>query len=157
MWVVACPEYIAMWTDASDPCEIVAEIPRHAQVTYLGEASNGFAYVNYDGVCGYVLKDYLGEFESEEEYLAFITPDPGTENVIETSTIVTVQNANGVANLRHEPTLDGIIAKQVPNGTKLVLVNSSKSPVYADGYEWYLVTLETGSDEAWIAGNLIGY
>ena len=29
--------------------------------------------------------------------------------------------------------------------------------VYADGYNWYKIVLPGGSDEAWIAGSLIGY
>ena len=32
---------------------------------------------------------------------------------------------------------------------------SEKAP--KDGYVWYEITLENGSDNAWIAGSLIGY
>ena len=102
-------------------------------------------------------EDYLGEFEPESEFEQFITPDPGTENATEVMRSVTVQNANGVANIRHEPALNGIIAAQVPNGTKLIMLDDYTVPVYADGYAWYPVMLETGSDVAWIAGYLIGY
>lgn len=73
--------------------------------------------------------------------------------------IVTVHNdACGYANIRHEPSLNGIIAMKAKNGTRLnTVVNEYIQPVSADGYVWYPVTLEKGSDIAWIAGSMIGY
>ena len=75
--------------------------------------------------------------------------------------IVRVQNAEcGYANVRHEPGLNGRIAARIENGTKL---NTTGETVDADGYTWYEVTLVKGpdnrpaSEEAWIAGSLIGY
>lgn len=67
----------------------------------------------------------------------------------------TVHNdARDYANIRHEPGLNGRIAAQVPNGTVLITTGDT---VRKDGYIWYEVHLENGSDYAWIAGSLIGY
>ncbi len=40
------------------------------------------------------------------------------------------------------------------NGTK---VKTTGNKIKKDGYVWYEITLENGSDNAWIAGSLIGY
>ena len=84
--------------------------------------------------------------------------DEALENVIG-GVIVTVQNdACDYAYIRHEPSLNGIVAMKAKNGTRLnTVVSEYIQPVYADGYMWYPVTLEKGSDIAWIAGSLIGY
>ena len=43
---------------------------------------------------------------------------------------------------------------QISNGTKVITTGDA---VYADGYNWYKIVLPSGSDEAWIAGSLIGH
>ena len=69
--------------------------------------------------------------------------------------IVTVANdAVSYANIRHTPGLNGKVAAKVYNGTKL---RTTGLKVEKDGYVWYEVTLIDGSDNAWIAGSLIGF
>ena len=69
--------------------------------------------------------------------------------------IVTVANdAVNYANVRHTPGLNGKVAAKVYNGTKL---RTTGNKVKKDGYVWYEVTLLDGSDNAWIAGSLIGF
>ena len=69
--------------------------------------------------------------------------------------IVTVANdAVNYANIRHTPGLKGKVAAKVYNGTKL---RTTGLKVEKDGYVWYEVTLLDGSDNAWIAGSLIGF
>ena len=58
------------------------------------------------------------------------------------------------ANVRHEPGLNGAHATKLKNGTK---VETTGETVKKDGYVWYKICLEGGSDYAWIAGSLIGY
>ena len=43
--------------------------------------------------------------------------------------------------------------------TRTVKNNSltTGNKIKKDGYVWYEITLENGSDNAWIAGSLIGY
>lgn len=60
----------------------------------------------------------------------------------------------GYANIRHQPGLGGKVAATVDNGTQLFVTGET---VKKDGYVWYKVTLASGSDEAWIAGSLIGF
>lgn len=67
----------------------------------------------------------------------------------------TVHNdACGYANVRENPGLKSQVAAKIDNGTRVVTTGNK---VTKDGYEWYEVTLESGSDYAWIAGSLIGY
>ena len=69
--------------------------------------------------------------------------------------IVTVANdAVNYANIRHTPGLNGKVAAKVYNGTML---RTTGLKVTKDGYVWYEVTLLDGSDNAWIAGSLIGF
>ncbi len=69
--------------------------------------------------------------------------------------IVTVANdSENYANIRHTPGLNGKVAAKVYNGTKL---RTTGLKVKKDGYVWYEVTLIDGSDNAWIAGSLIGF
>ena len=69
--------------------------------------------------------------------------------------IVTVANdAVNYANIRHTPGLNGKVAAKVYNGTNL---RTTGLKVTKDGYVWYEVTLLDGSDNAWIAGSLIGF
>ena len=69
--------------------------------------------------------------------------------------IVTVANdAVNYANIRHTPGLNGKVAAKVYNGTKL---RTTGLKVKKDGYVWYEGTLIDGSDNAWIAGSLIGF
>ena len=58
------------------------------------------------------------------------------------------------ANVRETPGLKGTVAAKLANGTK---VRTTGNKVKKDGYIWYEITLESGSDYGWIAGSLIGY
>lgn len=75
-------------------------------------------------------------------------------NEVNGGVVKTVNNSScDHANVRHEPGLDGQIAASLKNGTRLIVLGDT---VEKDGYVWYNVMLESGSDEAWIAGSLIG-
>ena len=50
--------------------------------------------------------------------------------------------------------LKGEILGALKNGTE---VETTGDVCRKDGYDWYMVHLVTGSDDAWIAGSLIGY
>ena len=65
LWVVLCKEYITLRSSASKSAESLDHIPLYAQVTYLGDASNGFLKVAYNGTTGYALAEYLDEFEPQ--------------------------------------------------------------------------------------------
>ncbi|HAE44536.1 MAG TPA: hypothetical protein DCG37_02910 [Lachnospiraceae bacterium] len=65
LWVVKCKEYITLRASASTSAEALDRIPLYAQVTYIGDARNGFLYVIYDGQSGYALEEYLDEYEPQ--------------------------------------------------------------------------------------------
>ncbi len=58
-----------------------------------------------------------------------------------------------VINVRENPGLSAAILATVPYGTQF---NTTGRTTYADGIQWYEVTLITGSDPGWVAGYLIG-
>ena len=60
----------------------------------------------------------------------------------------------GYAYVREEPGKKGQILGALKNGTE---VETTGDVCTKDGYDWYMVHLVTGSDDAWIAGSLIGY
>ncbi|MBQ9063925.1 MAG: SH3 domain-containing protein [Blautia sp.] len=61
---------------------------------------------------------------------------------------------NSGANVRMTPGLDGKVCATLANGTML---ETTGSCVEKDGIVWYQVHLASGSDDAWIAGSLIGF
>ncbi len=62
--------------------------------------------------------------------------------------------SNGNVNVRAEPSLSAMILATVPKGTAF---NTTGRTAYADGYTWHEVTLATGSDPGWVAGNLLNF
>ena len=80
--------------------------------------------------------------------------DQALDNVVGGATRTVHNDAVSYANVRHAPGLNSSVASQISNGTKVV---TTGEVVYADGYNWYKIVLPGGSDEAWIAGSLIGY
>ena len=80
--------------------------------------------------------------------------DVDLENVTGGARRTVYNDAIGYANVREEPGLHGTVAAKLKNGTK---VNTTGNKITRDGYTWYEITLEGGSDYGWIAGSLIGY
>ncbi len=66
---------------------------------------------------------------------------------------VGVSSQAKVINVRENPGLSTAILATVPYGTQF---NTTGRTAYADGIQWYEVTLLTGSDPGWVAGYLIG-
>ncbi len=76
------------------------------------------------------------------------------ENVVGGARRVVHNDSVNYANVRHAPGLNSTVCAKLYNGTE-VLTTGEK--VTKDGYTWYKIVLPEGSDEAWIAGSLIGY
>ena len=57
-------------------------------------------------------------------------------------------------NIRENPGFGGTVCFKANNGERVVTTGNT---VEKDGYVWYEVHLERGSDDGWIAGSLIGY
>ena len=80
--------------------------------------------------------------------------DAALENVTGGASRTVHNDAVNYANVRHAPGLNSTICGKLYNGTE---VWTTGEKVTKDGYTWYKIVLPEGSDEAWIAGSLIGY
>ena len=80
--------------------------------------------------------------------------DGALENVSGGARRTVHNDALDYANVRHAPGLNSTVCGKLYNGTE-VLTTGDK--VTKDGYTWSKIVLPSGSDEAWIAGSLIGY
>lgn len=59
LFVVNCRESITLRESPSVYAAEIAQIPLGQAVSYLGDAGNGFYKINYDGLIGYALAQYL--------------------------------------------------------------------------------------------------
>ena len=82
------------------------------------------------------------------------TNDEALENVNGGAARTVRNDSRDYANVREYPGLDTAVCGRVYNGET---VYTTGETCYADGYNWYKIVLPSGSDEAWIAGSLIGY
>ena len=80
--------------------------------------------------------------------------DEALENVTGGKTVTVHNDSVNYANIRRTPGLNTEVLFTVKNGTE---VWTTGEKVTKDGYTWYKIVLPSGSDEAWIAGSLIGY
>lgn len=65
LWVVNCKESISLRSKQSTSSDAILQIPLYGRVSYIADAKNGFLYVNYNGVDGYALAEYLDEYEPQ--------------------------------------------------------------------------------------------
>ena len=79
--------------------------------------------------------------------------DAALDNVTGGATRTVKNNSLKYANVREGAGLSTKVITKINNGTKVKTGNKIRK----DGYVWYEITLENGSDNAWIAGSLIGY
>ena len=80
--------------------------------------------------------------------------DMELDNVTGGATRTVKNNSLKYANIREGAGLKSKVITKLNNGTK---VKTTGNKIKKDGYVWYEITLENGSDNAWIAGSLIGY
>lgn len=119
MWVVQCNEFISLRYEASTSADVILHIPLYSQVTYLGGASNGFAYVVYNGVKGYALKKYLDEFEPQ----------------IAIGMYMTVSNCKQSITLRTKPSTNADEICQVPLGAIVYAIKDAGNGFYMVDYD----------------------
>ena len=61
--VVDCNEYISLREEPSKSSAVLARLPLNARVAMVGEASDGFWQVSYQGKLGYALSGYLRQVD----------------------------------------------------------------------------------------------
>ncbi len=65
-WVVGCDEWITLRAKPNTQAGSLRKIPLYSSVVYHGDVGKGFSQVTYNGVTGYVLREYLDtEFEPQ--------------------------------------------------------------------------------------------
>jgi hypothetical protein len=62
IWRAECNEYINLRVSPNVSAAVLTTIPNHNQFTVLGW-TNGFAYIDYQGIRGYVNADYMSRVE----------------------------------------------------------------------------------------------
>ena len=80
--------------------------------------------------------------------------DMELDNVTGGATRTVKNNSLKYVNIREGAGLKSKVITKLNNGTK---VKTTGNKIKKDGYVWYEITLKNGSDNAWIAGSLIGY
>lgn len=59
MKVCNCTEWISLRSVPNANLEAIATIPLGAEVTYFGDAGDGYYQIEYNGICGYAMAKYL--------------------------------------------------------------------------------------------------
>lgn len=121
LWVVNCKESISLRTQPSTSASAITQIPLHAQVTYLADASNGFVQVKYNGTSGYALVKYLDEFEPQSAIYQNMT----------------VINCNQSITLRKSPSTSAAEICQIPLGATVFVVEEASNGFYLVEYAGY--------------------
>ena len=126
MWVVLCEESVSLRYLPSTDSATIVQVPLCDSVTFLGNVGNGFLYVNYNGVNGYILASYLDYYEPQI-YMA----DYGW-----------ITNVNESASLRSLPSTSSPAYAQIPLGavvTDVCFINSKFYRVTYNGVRGYVL------------------
>jgi uncharacterized protein YgiM (DUF1202 family) len=97
---------------------------------------------------------YKKEKKTMTDMMNMAINDMDLDNVTGGATRTVKNNSLKYANIREGAGLKSKVITKLNNGTK---VKTTGNKIRKDGYVWYEITLENGSDNAWIAGSLIGY
>jgi hypothetical protein len=97
---------------------------------------------------------YKKEKKTMTDMMNMAINDMALDNVTGGVTRTVRNNSVKYANVREDAGLKSKVVGKLNNGTK---VKTTGNKIRKDGYVWYEITLENGSDNAWIAGSLIGY
>lgn len=114
MQIVGCPEWTPLREMADVNSNKIAKVPLGAVVYDCEYYADDFTYVNYNGMAGYVLTEYI---------------TLGDENIAEPDLSVKyVTNCNAEVSLRAEPTTESKRLAWVPKGTAIEALGAK------DGY-----------------------
>ena len=138
LYVVNCEVSVSLRYSPATDADIITQVPKYACVQYLGNARNGYLYVDYNGMIGYILAAYLDYREPHTEVGHFGT----------------IANVNESASLRSLPTAASPAYTQMPKGstvTEISDINDGFYKVTYNGMKGYvmksLVQLYTDSSQ----------
>jgi len=110
-FVVNCRESITLRAEPSVYARELAQIPLGQAVGFIANVGNGFCKINYDGLVGYALAEYLA-------------PQQSTRGA-------TIVNCRESVTLREVPSVYGNELAQIPLGARV--------RVHSEGNEFYEV------------------
>lgn len=115
-FVVNCRESITLRETPSVYARELAQIPLGQAVGFIENAPNGFCKVNYDGLIGYALAEYLA---------------PNRQKYISGATVV---NCRQSITLREEPTTYAYELTQIPLGARVRYLGIETNSFYKVEY-----------------------
>ena len=118
LFVVKCRESITLRSDPSVYAPELAQIPLGQAVSYLGDAGNGFYKINYDGLVGYALAQYLSS-QSPNNYARYGT----------------VVNCRQSITLRTAPSVNAEEIIQMPRGARVRFIESAANDFFKVEYQ----------------------
>lgn len=116
-FVVNCKESITLRETPSVYARELAQIPLGQAIGFIEDAPNGFCKVNYDGIVGYALADYL------------------SPNRQRTATVV---NCRVAITLRVSPTVEARGIMEIPLGAKVEFLGDASDDFYQVKYRGVL-------------------
>ena len=118
LFVVNCRESITLRADPSVYAPELAQIPLGQAVSYLGDAGNGFYKINYDGLIGYALSQYLS-----------------SQSPNNSARYGTVVNCRQSITLRTAPSIHAEEIIQMPLGARVRFLGDAANDFYKVEYQ----------------------
>ena len=118
LFVVNCRESITLRRDPSVYSPELAQIPLGQAVSYLGDAGNGFYKINYDGLIGYALSQYLS-----------------SQSPNNSARYGTVVNCRQSITLRTSPSIHAEEIIQIPLGARVRFLGNAANDFYQVEYQ----------------------
>ncbi len=119
MYVVLCKISVSLRQSPSSDAVTITQVPLNSKVTYLGNAGNGFLYVDYNGMKGYILSSYLDYLEPETAVSHFGL----------------IVNVNEYASLRRLPSTDSDVYAHIPKGATVTEISNANQYFYQVTYD----------------------
>jgi|GEM_PF-1196307 len=119
LYVVLCKVSVSLRYSPSSDAVTITQVPLYSKVTYLGNAGNGFLYVDYNGQKGYILSSYLDYMEPQTAVSHFGL----------------IVNVNEYASLRSLPSTDAEVYAHIPKGATVTEISDANQYFYSVSYD----------------------
>ena len=120
-FVVNCRESITLRNAPSVYAAEITQIPLGQAVGFIENAGNGFYKINYDGLVGYALAQYLSKIKHSQ--------DMPTGRVV---------NCRESITLRERPSVYAAEITQIPLGAQIIYIGNASNEFYKIQYRGYV-------------------
>ena len=120
-FVVNCRESITLRNAPSVYAAEITQIPLGQAVGFIENAGNGFYKINYDGLVGYALAQYLSKIKYSQ--------DMPTGRVV---------NCRESITLRERPSVYAAEITQIPLGAQIIYIGNASNEFYKIQYRGYV-------------------